>query len=103
MINVFLDDKRRAPKGFRIVRSAAECIELLQTQQIQILSLDYNLGGNKPTGYTVAKHMVRHKLFPKKIIIHSHSPHGRMQMYRVLCRHAPKRIPILIRLSEGSV
>lgn len=62
-----------------------------------MVSLDYNLGSRKPTGYQVAKYMVEKKVFPGKIIIHSNSRRGRLKMYRLLNRHKPAHVPLYIR------
>lgn len=97
MINVFLDDRRPAPKGYKLVRTAKHCIKMLETRKINVISLDYNLGYGKPTGYRVVKYMVNHRLFPNKIIIHSNSPRGRLKMMNVLNQNKPKRVPVTIR------
>lgn len=97
MINVFLDDRRSAPQGFHLARTAEQCIRLLRSESIGILSLDYNLGSKAVTGYRVAKHMVRSRIYPGRIVIHSNSPKGRAKMYRLLKRHKPKNVPIFIR------
>jgi hypothetical protein len=78
------------------VRSAAECMELLHSKKINKISLDYNLGFWKPTGYEVVKYMVNHRLYPKKIIIHSANPFGRMKMFNLLSRHIPKNVSVSI-------
>lgn len=96
-MKVFLDDKRSAPKGFRLVRTAHECIEALESGKIRVISLDYNLGKDQPKGFIVARHMVRRNLFPPVIIIHSNSPLGRMRMYRLLRRFKPTHVSLSIR------
>lgn len=97
MKKVFLDDKRPAPKGFTLVKSAEQCIKSLEIEKIRLISLDYNLGRKKPTGYKVVKYMVSKKLFPEKIIIHSNSRHGRNMMYRLLIRRKPQNVSVYIR------
>lgn len=97
MKNLFLDDKRVAPDGYALVKSARQCIEYLKRNAVDHLSLDYNLGKNKPKGYRVALYMVRHKRFPRHITIHSNSPRGRMKMYRLLDRRKPKGVSLEIR------
>ncbi|WP_123041426.1 cyclic-phosphate processing receiver domain-containing protein [Cohnella candidum] len=97
MKNLFLDDKRVAPDGYVLVKSVRQCIEYLERNAVARLSLDYNLGKNKPKGYRVALYMVRRKKFPPHITIHSNSPRGRMKMYRLLARHKPKGVSLEIR------
>jgi hypothetical protein len=94
---LFLDDKRPAPQGFVRVNTAQACMQALADDEIQLISLDYNLGRNKLTGYQVVKYMVMQKRFPETIIIHSNSPRGRMKMYRLLMRCKPKNVSVVIR------
>jgi hypothetical protein len=97
MINVYLDDLRPAPQGFVRVKTVEECIEILETREVGILSLDHDLGVGEPTGYDLAKYIVRHNLFPKQaIIIHSANPFGRLNMYRLLKRHKPRHVELYI-------
>lgn len=97
MINVFLDDLRSAPPGFVLARTANEAVRLLSSNSVDVLSLDYDLGWDQPTGYEVAKFMVEHRLFPRHVIIHSANPFGRARMYRLLSRFKPKGMTIDIR------
>lgn len=97
MKKVFLDDKRSAPKGFILVKSTGQCIKMLDKEKISVISLDYNLGRKKTTGYKVVEYMVRKNLFPKKIIIHSNSQRGRLKMYLLLIRNKPKNVSLYIR------
>jgi hypothetical protein len=96
MINVFLDDKRPAPKGFYLVRTAERCIEVLESKKIKVISLDYNLGFEKPTGFKVAQYMVSNKIFPKIIIIHSANPFGQIKMYDLLINYKPRDVHVCI-------
>jgi len=96
-MNLFLDDRRPAPRGFRLVKTARECIRALNGGNIRVISLDYNLGAGQPKGIAVARHMVRKGIFPPVIIIHSNSPFGRMKMYRLLKRHKPAGVVLKLR------
>lgn len=95
-MKLFLDDRRPCPAGYRLARSAKECIALLQTNEITVLSLDYNLGIGQPKGYTVAKYIAVNAVYPPKIIIHSNDRSGRMRMYRLLRKHMPNQASISI-------
>ncbi|MBW5447706.1 cell division protein FtsJ [Cohnella sp. CFH 77786] len=94
---LFLDDRRPAPGGFRLVTSAKQCIEWMDRHRFRVVSLDYNLGLGKPTGYQVVRHMVRRNRFPDQIIIHSNSRLGREKMYRLLLRRKPEQVRVRIR------
>jgi len=97
MRKLFLDDKRPTPEGFLRATSAEECIRLLESEKFELISLDYNLGRNKPTGYRVVEYMVRKKVFPPKIVIHSTSRRGRIMMHELLLRSKPDHVSVSIR------
>ena len=44
MIHVYLDDLRPCPQGFTLAKDVKECISLLQECEVDILSLDHDLG-----------------------------------------------------------
>jgi len=94
MIHVYLDDFRRCPEGFILAKSALECNLIIDDQQIDILSLDYDLGWNEPTGMEVVYHLVNTKRFPKRIYLHSSSLAGRQQMYALLMKHIPGEVEL---------
>ncbi|NIK76607.1 hypothetical protein FHS15_001732 [Paenibacillus castaneae] len=89
MIHVYLDDYRACPKGFVLASNAEECKQLLDLESIDILSLDYDLGWNEPTGYEVVRHIVDTGRYPKQIYLHTSSIAGRMQMYHLLSTNGP--------------
>ena len=94
MIHVYLDDYRPKPKGFVLARSIEECVLLLDTEEIDILSLDYDLGWGQPTGIEAALHIVATGRYPRRIYLHTSSPSGRMQMYGLLMEHAPQDVKL---------
>lgn len=52
---LFLDDVRDPPDdSWTVVRTAKECIFLLENLNFEVLSLDHDLGEDMPTGYDVA-------------------------------------------------
>ncbi|MFC6226475.1 cyclic-phosphate processing receiver domain-containing protein [Paenibacillus allorhizosphaerae] len=97
MINVYLDDVRPCPKGFKIARSVESCIKLISSAKVDTLSLDHDLGFGKPSGYEIVKFMVTNKIYAKKIIIHSANPFGRLRMFRMLQMHKPAHVELFIR------
>ncbi|XEC92578.1 cyclic-phosphate processing receiver domain-containing protein [Paenibacillus tarimensis] len=94
MIHVYLDDYRRCPDGFVPARSAEECIMLIDSEPIDVLSLDYDLGQGQPNGLEVVRHIVAHQRYPQHIFFHTSSPAGRMQMYQLLANHAPPEVKL---------
>lgn len=89
-MNVFLDDHRPCPKGFVLAKTLEECIALLEEYEVDVLSLDYDLGWGEPNGLDVARCMVERGLYAKEIYLHSSSMSGRYQMYQLLSRHVPE-------------
>ncbi len=54
MLRVWLDDERPLPSNFDVhVKTADEAIELLKKGNVDVISLDHDLGTEK-TGYDVA-------------------------------------------------
>lgn len=90
MINVFLDDLRRCPEGFVLARTAEECMLLLEECEVNILSLDHDLGLGEPTGYDVARFIVERGKYPKEIYLHTSSAMGRSRMFQLLYKHKPE-------------
>lgn len=94
-IHLYLDDYRPCPPGFVLARNAEECILLLTECDVQILSLDYDLGWNRPTGLDVAKFIVNNlseTTFPREIYLHSSSAIGRQSIYQLLYVHKPEGV-----------
>lgn len=88
-MNVYVDDLRDCPEGFTIARTFEEAVVLLQQHEVDILSLDHDLGedaeGNLlPTGYDLVKYFCEHGLRANKIYLHTDNPVGRENMYETL-------------------
>jgi hypothetical protein len=101
MINIFLDDIRSCPKGFVLARTRFECQRLLETNKVNILSLDHDLGeGHLGTGYDVAMFIVEQQeaynrnIWPKEIYLHTDNPVGRENMYQLLNRYRPSDVKV---------
>lgn len=96
-MKLFLDDKRKCPKGYKLARSAKACITLLSANKVSMLSLDYNLGAGCPTGHDVAQYIADSRKYPPFIIIHSSDKKGRIRMYDTLNLCKPSHVSIKIR------
>lgn len=94
MINVYLDDIRPCPKGFALARSADECLLLLADCEVDVLSLDYELGYGQPNGSAVVRGLIARGKFPRRIYVHSSSPSGRALMVRLLREAGPSGVSI---------
>lgn len=87
--NVFLDDLRDIPKGFVSAKTVEQAIDLIENNQVHILSLDHDLGmdeeGNLlPTGYDLVKYICENGLRINRVYIHSDNPVGRENMFQTL-------------------
>ncbi len=87
-MKLFLDDLRREPNGYVLVRSFEDCIFELGTKEYDTVSLDYALG-ERFTGLDVLKWMVRNQKFPKNLNIHSTHGYGRAEMACYIRMHFP--------------
>ncbi|MBW7477602.1 cell division protein FtsJ [Paenibacillus oenotherae] len=94
MINIYLDDYRPCPQGFVPAKTSEECILLLEAEQVDIISLDFDLGWGQPTGMEVVNYIVSSGRYPRTIYIHTSSPSGRLQMHHWLIQHAPPEVVI---------
>ncbi|GLI05500.1 hypothetical protein YDYSG_15300 [Paenibacillus tyrfis] len=97
MIHVYLDDYRACPKGFVPARTVDECLLLLQECEVDVLSLDYDLGWGQPNGLELVRAMASAGLFPQRIYLHTSSDAGRQQMFQLLYASKPEHV----RLTNG--
>lgn len=113
-MKIYLDDLRTAPITWHLVKTADECIEKLQTGQVEELSLDHDLSeehylehfgyqlpsNTKPakTGLSVVDWMVENNIWPSLIILHTMNPIGRENMKRTIERYAPSTTKLEIRI-----
>jgi hypothetical protein len=84
-MKVFLDDERPPPPGWIGVRWPEEAIAYLQTNTVEELSLDHDLGDDtRGTDYDVIlwiEESVAIRGFrPPRIIVHSANPSARVKM-----------------------
>lgn len=94
MIHVYMDDFRRCPQGFTLARTVEECLELLRLTEVNILSLDYDMGPDEPTGTEMAAAMVREGRFPREIYLHTSSIAGKKSMYEILYPNLPPQVKL---------
>jgi hypothetical protein len=84
-MKVYLDDIRKPPAGWKLVKWPDEAIKLLKTGQVEEISLDHDLGDDeRGTGYDVVlwieEQVVRNKFNPPKIKVHSANVSARKKM-----------------------
>ncbi|WP_334077260.1 cyclic-phosphate processing receiver domain-containing protein [Paenibacillus sanfengchensis] len=91
-MHVYMDDFRRCPEGFTLVRSVDECLELLRVAEVDILSLDYDMGPGEKTGSDAAAAIAREGLYARKIYLHTSSMYGKKSMYEILYQNKPEHV-----------
>jgi hypothetical protein len=94
VIYIYLDDLRPCPKHFVLARNAEECILMLKECEVGILSLDYDLGRDAPTGLDVARFIAAERRYPPVIFLHTSSLSGRQRMYETLYQNKPEHVRI---------
>ena len=88
---IFLDDGRKAPKGFITFRTGEELISFLKTNKksISLISFDHDLG-NGFSGYDTIKYLVNKYPYVfdniKKFIVHSNNFIGRQNILDYLLK-----------------
>jgi len=95
MIKLFLDDLRQPFKDFQLVKSYSECIKLLDVRNVEVISLDHDLGSKK-SGYDVAMYMIKNNIYPRQIYIHSANPVGTQNIYQLINRYKPEYVELKI-------
>lgn len=90
MIHIYMDDLRKGPKGFALARTTEECLLMLRECEVDILSLDYDMGPDDFTGGEVARRIVLEGLYPQEIYLHTSSLWGRKEMYEILYAAKPE-------------
>lgn len=91
-VNIYLDDIRQTPNGFIRTYTVEEAIEeiIKNNGNINILSLDNDLGEGVSEGYKVLDWLEEQVLtdskfvLPDKIVIHSSNPAARRRMEMVI-------------------
>lgn len=92
-MNLWLDDIRAAPEGWTWVQSVEECIQKLATGEVEMLSLDNDLGwviddayiyqgarALAPEGYKVVEWMVENNVWPEFVSVHSSNVIAKQRM-----------------------
>jgi len=84
-MKVFLDDERRPPAGWTLVRWPDEAIALLERGGVERISLDHDLGDDaRGTGYAVVlwieRAVVERGFVPPVIEVHSANSSARVRM-----------------------
>lgn len=88
-INLYVDDLRDCPDGYEIARTVEEALYYINLYNINILSLDHDLGIDDKgvllkNGYDLVKIICEKGIRVNKIYLHTDNPVGRDNMYYLL-------------------
>ena len=87
-MKIFLDDEREAPDGWYLVRDANEALMLILSGNVEIISLDHDLGNDPYTGYwllnRIEERIAAGETIETKFVVHSANPVGRQNMQRAI-------------------
>ena len=89
-MKIYLDDERETPEGWHRCYWPEEVIQLLKTQDVEVVSLDHDLGEydfshtHPRTGYDVIKwieeQVATTDYVPPKVFLHTANSAGRQRM-----------------------
>ena len=84
-MKIYLDDERTPPIGWTLVRWPQEAIDILKTGDVEIISLDHDLGDDTiGTGYDVIlwieEQVAMNNMAPPIIKVHSSNTSARLKM-----------------------
>lgn len=89
-MRLFVDDLRPFPSGgYECCRDPEQAKLLLSVLPFDHVSLDYDLGYDKETGYDLLVYMAENGIRVKSINIHSTHPFGRRKMWDYAKEHFP--------------
>lgn len=83
-MKVFMDDTRPADYGFELARTVDETLTLVRENDVEELSLDYNMGIRQKNGLDFVTEFCQEGLYAKKIVIHSNDIFGAKKMIAAL-------------------
>lgn len=83
-MKIFMDDVRPVEYGYIVSRDVEETLQLVRENDVEVLSLDYNMGMRKKNGLDFVKQFCKEGLFVPKITIHSNDIIGARKMMEYL-------------------
>jgi hypothetical protein len=93
-VRLYVDDVRRPPIGWALARSLNEAHAFLleHRDDLEMVSLDYDLGEGQPSGFEVLLMMEREGIWPSHLSFHSSDLGCRERMTEFVRRvHPPLR------------
>ncbi|PFR29083.1 hypothetical protein COK19_07510 [Bacillus cereus] len=79
-MNVYMDDQRPCPFGYMLVTTVEEAIKIVKEQDVNVLSLDYNMGWRQKNGLDFLEIFCTEGLYAKEIHLHTNDSIGMQYM-----------------------
>lgn len=93
MVQVYLDVKRtpKDSKGFTIVRTFVDFVDIVMREQVTLLSLDHDLQESR-LSLDAVSWLIKKDIFIQYINIHSFSRTGSLLLKKRLEKHFPETV-----------
>ena len=88
-MKLWVDDERPAPEGWVLAESSHDAIELLRTERVETLSLDYCLKGGDSGDEVLFWLKDNLRAWPDEVLAHSSSSSGSALLERLIKDYAP--------------
>ncbi|QUG83140.1 cyclic-phosphate processing receiver domain-containing protein [Bacillus nitratireducens] len=79
-MNVYMDDQRSCPYGYVLVTTVESALRMVRDNDINIISLDFNMGWRKKSGLDFVEAFCREGLYANEIHLHTNDVIGMHQM-----------------------
>ncbi|MEY8348355.1 cyclic-phosphate processing receiver domain-containing protein [Bacillus cereus] len=79
-MNVYMDDQRPCPFGYILVTTVEEAIKIVKEQDVNVLSLDYNMGWRQKNGLDFLETFCTEGLYAQEIHLHTNDSIGMRYM-----------------------
>lgn len=86
--NLWVDDLRPPPHGWLWAKTSTEAISFLRTFDIDVMSLDHDLGGDDTTR-PVVLWLCGGTSWPREVRVHTANPVGREWLEGMVSRYGP--------------
>ncbi|PGO34103.1 hypothetical protein CN984_02200 [Bacillus cereus] len=79
-MNVYMDDQRSCPYGYVLATTVESALRMVRDNEINIISLDFNMGWRKKSGLDFVETFCREGLYVNEIHLHTNDVIGMHQM-----------------------
>jgi len=79
-MNVYMDDQRSCPYGYVLATTVESALHMVRDNEINIISLDFNMGWRKKSGLDFVEAFCREGLYVNEIHLHTNDVIGMHQM-----------------------